>query len=1135
MKHSKALTSASAGLKASRGRAILASIALLASMLTGAVMSPASAVAAGITVNFEAGDTSGWVLGGTADFGAVVSSETTTVPSGGPAGSTKSATAFKPAGSAFWGGTSFLHPVDTATSNLISAGNKTASMKVYAATAGQVVRLKLETFGDPTKSVEANASAATVVGWQTMNFDFANQVSGTAAWNAGFTYNVASVFFDFAANDAAVVGGTYYFDDIVFPGAVVAGAPVVVPVTDTATLVSFETSDTSGYALGGTSDFGGTASSLSATPPAGGSSGSVKAGKVIKTAGAQTWAGVTFLGLSASPVVLANAAHKVVTANVYSPVAGRVVRLKVEDAANAGVTVESDAAATTVVGWQTMTFNFATPATGTAAWSDAATYNKASFFFSFGNTPAADETYYFDDVAFMGAVTPALAGVASPILVSFETSDTSGYALGGTSDFGGTASSLSATPPAGGSSGSVKAGKVIKTAGAQTWAGVTFLGLSASPVVLANAAHKVVTANVYSPVAGRVVRLKVEDAANAGVTVESDAAATTVVGWQTMTFNFATPATGTAAWSDAATYNKASFFFSFGNTPAADETYYFDDVAFMGAVTPALAVLHAYPFTVTSTTELAGSFTASVTAKQTAGAHNYATLSAPDAGYTGTIDATHWAYLTISNGSFAASGTNVSVAGARADIIADGPVSLNVWVPDTKTATVKLVSAVAVNGVVTETTLQTISITGTIPAAAVVSSGIVSPTKSWTLLRSHWSSWDPAQKTDDKVVLGTSGSDSPAFIEGHLYDTTGETMTGMHVTVATTGPVVVGVNQYEAPYASRTGGLNTHRAITSDTITASNAFTVLVSGDGSGRGGVGTITISVNGTVIATKTVTVTGPVTGIKGVVNNPVIAAGPVSGYLSPTGSATTFGKAITFVAADATGSISYAGYEAMTVTTSDTSVATAALASDDYGNRFVALTGLKPGKVDVIITNAAGKAFPVGSVTVISPVIASLVATPAKASVAAGESSTVTLVAKNADGVPVPDGTYTLASGNWYGSQFFFPTVNGVFTFVDGSASMKVYAPNAAGPFQLSLGLNSNAVLASALQGTTLTAILTVAPVSNTSAAVTALSAALQSLIAKVAQMSATFTATFKLLTSRIKAAYAALAKLKAPAKR
>ncbi len=968
MKHSKALTSATASrygfaarLKASRGRAIVAVVALLASMLSGAVTSSATAVA-GITVNFEAGDTSGWVLGGTMDFGGVVSSETTTVPSGvgAPAGSTKSATVTKVPGNAFWGGTTFLHPVDTATSNLISAGNKTASMKVYAQTAGQVVRLKLETFGDPTKSVEANASATTVVGWQTMNFDFANQVSGTGAWNAGYTYNVASVFFDFALNDAAVVGGTYYFDDVSFPGAVAAGV-----------------------------------------------------------------------------------------------------------------------------------------------------------------------------------VAPA----ASSILVTFETSDTSGYALGGTSDFGGTVSSLSATPPAGGSSGSVKAAKVIKTAGAQTWAGVTFLGLSASPAVLANAAHKVVTANVYSPVAGRVVRLKLEDAANAGVSVESDASATTVVGWQTMSFNFATPATGTAAWSDAATYNKASFFFSFGNTPAADETYYFDDVAFMGAVTPALVVLHAFPFTVTSATEVTGAHTATVAAKQTAGVHNYATLSAPDLGYTGTIDATHWAYLTVSNGSFAPTGTNVIVGGARADIIADGPVSLNVWVPDTNTATVKLVSAVAVNGVVTETTLQTITVTGVIPAAAVVSSGIVSAAKSWTLLRSHWSSWDPAQKTDDKVILGTSGSDSPAFIEGHLYDTTGDTMTGMHVTVATTGPVVVGVNKYESPYSSLTGGLNTHRAVTTDTLTASNAFTVLVSADGTGRGGVGTITISVNGTVIGTKTVTVTGPVTGVKGVVNNAVIAAGAPAGFTPPTKpsamytsiNANAYPTAISFIAADANGSVSYDAYEAMTATTSDTSVATAQLAADSYGNRFVALTGLKPGKVDVSVINAAGKAFFVGSVTVISAVITSLVATPAKDVFAAGESSTVTLVAKNADGVAVPDGTYTLSGGNWFGSQPVYPAVNGVFKFVDGAATFKLYAPNAAGPFQLSLLLNSNAVLSAALQGTTLTALLTVAPATNTSAAVTALSAALQSLIAKVAQMSATFTATFKLLTSRIKAAYAALAKLKAQAKR
>ena len=52
-------------------------------------------------------------------------------------------------------------------------------------------------------------------------------------------------------------------------------------------------------------------------------------------------------------------------------------------------------------GWETLTFDFANQAAGTAALNLAYTYNKVSIFFNFGVTGAAAgaKTYYFDDVA----------------------------------------------------------------------------------------------------------------------------------------------------------------------------------------------------------------------------------------------------------------------------------------------------------------------------------------------------------------------------------------------------------------------------------------------------------------------------------------------------------------------------------------------------------------------------------------------------------------------------------------------------------------------------------------------------------------------------------------------------------------
>ena len=93
---------------------------------------------------------------------------------------------------------------------------------------------------------------------------------------------------------------------------------------------------------------------------------------------------------------------------VWSPDAGIQVRLKVEDAADPTKSVETEATTTVANAWETLTFDFANQAAGTAALNLAYTYNKISIFFNFGVTgaTAGAKTYYFDDVAFGGTRRP---------------------------------------------------------------------------------------------------------------------------------------------------------------------------------------------------------------------------------------------------------------------------------------------------------------------------------------------------------------------------------------------------------------------------------------------------------------------------------------------------------------------------------------------------------------------------------------------------------------------------------------------------------------------------------------------------------------------------------------------------------
>jgi hypothetical protein len=52
------------------------------------------------------------------------------------------------------------------------------------------------------------------VGWQTMEFDFNNQASGTAVFNPTFTFDKMSIFFNFGTTGAIAGEKIYYFDNV---------------------------------------------------------------------------------------------------------------------------------------------------------------------------------------------------------------------------------------------------------------------------------------------------------------------------------------------------------------------------------------------------------------------------------------------------------------------------------------------------------------------------------------------------------------------------------------------------------------------------------------------------------------------------------------------------------------------------------------------------------------------------------------------------------------------------------------------------------------------------------------------------------------------------------------------------------
>ncbi|SEA13019.1 gliding motility-associated C-terminal domain-containing protein [Flavobacterium gillisiae] len=475
----------------------------------------------------------------------------------------KVAKVVKSAAAELWAGTTISAAAGLGFSSAIpfTASATKMNVRVWSPTAGIKVRLKVEDHNDNTHTVETEATVTTASGWQTLEFNFANQATGTAALNLAFVYDKASIFFNFGVTGATAGEKTYYFDDVAFGAA---------PTTGTSTAptlpMDFESS-TIAYSFVG---FDGGAVTKIANPHSTGINTSATVAQMVKGAG-QPWAGAKIVMASAVDF----STKKLIKIKVWSPVAGKKLLLKFE---GAGAAFEKESVGVTAANaWQELSFDF----TGVAGVNNL--NDNIIFIFDLGTAGdgSATSTYLFDDViqsAVSGGGT-SLTQMSLPLTFDSATVD---YGLIG---FGGAEASTVVVDP---TLSTNKVAKVVKSAAAELWAGTTIsaaAGLGFSSAIPFTASATKMNVRVWSPTAGIKVRLKVEDHNDNTHTVETEATVTTASGWQTLEFNFANQATGTAALNLAFVYDKASIFFNFGVTgaTAGEKTYYFDDVAFGAA------------------------------------------------------------------------------------------------------------------------------------------------------------------------------------------------------------------------------------------------------------------------------------------------------------------------------------------------------------------------------------------------------------------------------------------------------------------------------------------------------------------------------------------------------------------------
>ncbi|MFT4679541.1 MAG: hypothetical protein ACJAV7_001092 [Flavobacteriales bacterium] len=94
------------------------------------------------------------------------------------------------------------------------------TIKVWSPEAGTPIRLKVEDSSDPTHTCETETNTTMSEEWEILEFDFANQAPGTellsVGLSMGWTYNMASIFFNFGTDGGSAGEQTYYFDDVNF-------------------------------------------------------------------------------------------------------------------------------------------------------------------------------------------------------------------------------------------------------------------------------------------------------------------------------------------------------------------------------------------------------------------------------------------------------------------------------------------------------------------------------------------------------------------------------------------------------------------------------------------------------------------------------------------------------------------------------------------------------------------------------------------------------------------------------------------------------------------------------------------------------------------------------------------------------
>lgn len=115
-----------------------------------------------------------------------------------------------------WAGTTMGDENGFANAVPLTTTNSVMKVWVYSPDANIPVRLKIEDHNDATHTVETEAMVTVANEWQQLTFDFNNEAEGTVELNPEWTFDKASIFFNFGTDGATAGEKVYYWDQVTF-------------------------------------------------------------------------------------------------------------------------------------------------------------------------------------------------------------------------------------------------------------------------------------------------------------------------------------------------------------------------------------------------------------------------------------------------------------------------------------------------------------------------------------------------------------------------------------------------------------------------------------------------------------------------------------------------------------------------------------------------------------------------------------------------------------------------------------------------------------------------------------------------------------------------------------------------------